>query len=315
MSAENTLLGEFNLLGLPIAPRGVPKIDVTFDIDANGILHVSARDKATGKQQSMRIQGTCGLSETEIERLIKEAEDNKSRDVELRARAEAANEADAIIYQLEKTLRDDGEALPPLERNRIIRLISDANVVLQTGDTKAIKEKSIQFSQALLAIGDVIYKSKAATTERHQLFLSYAREDAIWAERVKKALAIISRTGSFSLWSDRLIETGSEWEDRLFRAVDQSSGAILLLSSNFLSSDFIIGRELPKLFAAREQRGIYLVPIVLTFCPFNLLEGLGQVQTFNDPQKPLTSLSDWEIDKELTRLAEEIASRIASLRR
>ena len=221
MAGDNLLLGEFSLFGLPIAPKGVPKIQVTFDIDANGILHVSAKDRATAKEQSMRVQGKSGLSEAEIQQIIKDADTHKAQDRGRRARAEAANKVIRLFTNL-KAFRSDGGAIPAIERDKVGQLILSANTSLQEGDTEEIKAKSVDLAQALLRIGDIIYRTKNTNADRHQLFISYAREDAMWVERVIKSLSVVTRGGIFTLSSDRMIETGSEWEDRLFRAVDQS---------------------------------------------------------------------------------------------
>jgi hypothetical protein len=106
-----------------------------------------------------------------------------------------------------------------------------------------------------------------------------------------------------------MIEAGSAWEAKINQAIDKSEGAILLISDNFLNSDFILSYELPKLFAARELRGLYFVPLVVTYCSFNLHDQLRKFQTFNDPERPLSSLHDWEVDKEFKRLAEQLAIR------
>ncbi|WP_295558397.1 toll/interleukin-1 receptor domain-containing protein [uncultured Hyphomicrobium sp.] len=139
--------------------------------------------------------------------------------------------------------------------------------------------------------------------------MSYAREDLNWAERIEKALSPLTRNKKIELWFDRKIEPGEAWEKSVLSAIDRCDGALLLVSPSFLNSDYILSTELPKLFAAREQRGIFFLPIVISFCPYSLVESLTQFQMFNDPERPYSSLVDWQVDKELTRLVEEIATR------
>ena len=130
MAADNKLLGQFDLVGLPPAPRGMPQVEVAFDIDANGIVNVSAKDKATGKEQQIRIQASGGLSDGDIERMVKEAEDNAAEDQKRRELVEARNQADSAIHATEKTLADFGDKVSESERQGIEQAIAD----LKNGD-------------------------------------------------------------------------------------------------------------------------------------------------------------------------------------
>jgi chaperone protein DnaK len=153
--------------------------------------------------------------------------------------------------------------------------------------------------------------SQFKAAEPKQLFISYAREDEKWALQIQKSLSVLVREGQLRLWFDRMIETGSSWETKINEAIETSDEAILLLSSDFLHSEFILASELPSLFAAVNQRAIKIIPIVVASCPFRLNKSLSQFQTFNDPQRPWDSMQQWEVNQELTRLVTEIADRLS----
>ena len=160
MAADNKLLGQFDLVGIPPAPRGVPQIEVTFDIDANGIVNVSAKDKGTGKEQQIRIQASGGLSEEEIEKMVKEAEAHAEEDKKRRALVEAKNNAEALIHQTEKNLSEHGDKLPDAEKTPIEDAIAALKSALEGEDAAAIEEKTAALSQAALKLGEAIYKSQ-----------------------------------------------------------------------------------------------------------------------------------------------------------
>ncbi|HXF45184.1 MAG TPA: molecular chaperone DnaK, partial [Burkholderiaceae bacterium] len=159
MAAGNKLLGEFNLEGIPPAPRGVPQIEVTFDIDANGILHVSARDKATGKENKITIKANSGLTEEEIQRMVRDAEANKAEDHRRFELAQARNNADAAVHQIKKALAEHGSALDAAEKEKIEAAVKDVEEALKGDDKAAIEAKT----QALLAVsqklGEKMYAS------------------------------------------------------------------------------------------------------------------------------------------------------------
>ncbi|WP_376791366.1 molecular chaperone DnaK [Thermoflexus sp.] len=162
MAADNILLGQFRLEGIPPAPRGVPQIEVTFDIDANGILSVSARDRATGKEAKITITASTNLSKEEVERLLKEAERYAEEDRRRRELAEARNEADNMIYSVERSLRELGDQVTPADRERIEGLIRQLKEAMGTDNAARIRQLTQELRQAALAIGQAVYQ-RAAT--------------------------------------------------------------------------------------------------------------------------------------------------------
>ncbi|HLT01394.1 MAG TPA: molecular chaperone DnaK, partial [Geminicoccaceae bacterium] len=157
IAAENKLLGQFDLVGIPPAPRGVPQIEVTFDIDANGIVNVSARDLATGKEQAIRIQASGGLSEEEIERMIKEAETHAAEDRRRRELIDARNAADAAIYSVEKNLKEHGGKLPAGDREEIEQRVAALKEAMSGEDAGAIRSGTEALNQAAMKLGQAMY--------------------------------------------------------------------------------------------------------------------------------------------------------------
>jgi hypothetical protein len=258
MVADNNLLGEFDLMGIPPAPQGVPQIEVSFDVDANSFVRVRAKDKGTGKEQEIRARASSGMSDDEI------------------------SEATA------RWLR--------LARQQLVNR-EPANQAI---------------SAVATALPETPYAAVALNKLHRQYFLSYAHEDETWAKRIEKSLSVLTRTGQIKLWMDKMgIETGSLWAAKIFEAIDSSDAAILLISGDFLASSFIRSSELPHLFARREQGVMQLIPIIVRFCPYTLDQDLAQFQTFNDPERPWSSLKDWEVERELSNLAREIAKRLS----
>jgi len=160
MAADNKMLGQFDLVGIPPAPRGVPQVEVTFDIDANGIVNVSARDKATSKEQSIRIQANGGLSDADIEAMVKEAESNKADDEKRKAAVDAKNQADAIIHSSEKALAEHGDKVSDAERTAIQTALDDLKGSLDSGDAEAISAKTQTLIQASMKLGEAMYKAQ-----------------------------------------------------------------------------------------------------------------------------------------------------------
>ena len=160
MAADNKVLGEFNLEGIPPAPRGVPQIEVTFDIDANGIVNVSAKDKATGKEQQIRIQASGGLSDTDIEKMINEAEQNAEADKERREIVETRNQAEQLIHSTEKMLTDFGEKIDPSEKTEVEKLIEDAKAAIAGDDAAQIKSTMEALQQGSMKLGEAMYKAQ-----------------------------------------------------------------------------------------------------------------------------------------------------------
>ena len=162
MASQNRTLGNFDLVGIPPAPRGVPQIEVTFDIDANGIVHVSAKDLGTGKEQHIRIESSSGLSESEIERMVKEAEANAENDKQEREKVEAKNNADSLIYQTEKTLKEAGDKVNAADKQQIEAAIADLRQALSSDNIADIKAKTEALQQAAYKIAEEMYKQQGA---------------------------------------------------------------------------------------------------------------------------------------------------------
>ena len=157
MASQNRSLGRFELVGIPPAPRGVPQIEVTFDIDANGIVHVSAKDLGTGKEQRIRIESSSGLSEDEINRMVQEAESHADEDRRAKEAAEARNEADNLIYTTEKMLQESGENLPAEERQKVEQAVQDLKSVMESGNAEEIRQKSEALKQVSHALSEKMY--------------------------------------------------------------------------------------------------------------------------------------------------------------
>ena len=161
MAADNKLLGQFDLVGIPPAPRGMPQIEVTFDIDANGIVNVSAKDKTTGKEQQIRIQASGGLSEEDIERMVKEAEENAEVDKKKRETVDARNQADSLINETEKNLKEHSDKIPESDKNKINSDIEELKKVKDADDIEAIKSKTEALVQSSIKLGEAIYKQNS----------------------------------------------------------------------------------------------------------------------------------------------------------
>ena len=162
MAADNKLLGQFDLVGIPPAPRGMPQIEVTFDIDANGIVNVSAKDKATNKEQAIRIQASGGLSDADIEKMVKDAEANAEADKKKKELIEAKNQAESLIHTTEKTLKENADKVSSADKEAIESAITALKGVIEGDDAAAIKEKSDALMQASLKLGEAMYKAQGA---------------------------------------------------------------------------------------------------------------------------------------------------------
>ena len=162
IAAHNKLLGQFDLVGIPPAPRGMPQIEVTFDIDANGIVNVSAKDKATNKEQAIRIQASGGLSDADIEKMVKDAEANAEADKKKKELVEAKNQAEGLIHTTEKTLKENPDKISSADKSAIESAIADLKTVIEGEDVEAIKAKSDALMQASLKLGEAMYKAQGA---------------------------------------------------------------------------------------------------------------------------------------------------------
>ncbi len=158
MAADNKMLGQFDLMGLPPAPRGMPQVEVTFDIDANGIVNVSAKDKATNKEQQIRIQASGGLSDAEVEKMVKDAEANAAEDKKKVALVEAKNQAEGLIHSTQKSILDLGEKIAPADKQGAEDAIAVVKEAIAGGDADVIKEKTNALAQAAMKIGEALYK-------------------------------------------------------------------------------------------------------------------------------------------------------------
>ncbi len=165
MAADNKLLGQFDLMGIPPAPRGVPQIEVTFDIDANGIVSVSAKDKATNKEQQIKIQASGGLSDADIERMVKEAEANADADKKRREMVEARNHAEGLAHQVEKNLKDHGDKLPAADKGEAEAALESVRSAMEGTDPDTLKNATERLSQAAMKIGEHMYKAEQATPD------------------------------------------------------------------------------------------------------------------------------------------------------
>jgi molecular chaperone DnaK len=162
MAADNKLLGQFDLVGIPMAPRGVPQIEVTFDIDANGIVNVSARDKATNKEQQIRIQASGGLTDSDIDRMVKDAEAHAAEDKARRELVDAKNHAEAMIHTTEKSLTEFGAKVSQSDKSAIEAAISALKSALEGEDAQAIKARTNDLAQAAMKLGEAMYKAQGA---------------------------------------------------------------------------------------------------------------------------------------------------------
>jgi molecular chaperone DnaK len=162
MATQNRTLGRFDLADIPPAPRGVPQIEVTFDIDANGIVHVSAKDLGTGKEQKIRIESSSGLSEDEINRMVKDAEVHAEEDRKLKEGVEARNEADSLIYATEKSITDYGDKVGEEDKAKISEAIADLRKALEGDDLEDIKAKTETLKQASYKLAEEVYKAQQA---------------------------------------------------------------------------------------------------------------------------------------------------------
>ena len=165
MAADNKLLGNFDLQGIPPAPRGVPQIEVTFDIDANGIVSVQAKDKATGKEQQIRIQASGGLSDKDIQAMVKEAEANADADKRRREQVEARNSTEAMIHQVEKTLKDNADKVAAGDKTDAEAAIVGARTALEGTDADAIKQAGEKLTQVAMKMGEALYKAQAEAAQ------------------------------------------------------------------------------------------------------------------------------------------------------
>ena len=182
MAADNKMLGQFDLVGIPSAPRGVPQIEVTFDIDANGLVNVSAKDKGTGKEQQIRIQASGGLSERDIEQMVRDAEQFAEDDKKRREAAEARNTLDGLVHTTERQLADNGDKVDAALKGEIEAAIAAAKTVLESDDAAAMKAESEKFQQVAMKLGQAIYEKQAQAEASPGGEAEAPKEDVVDAE-------------------------------------------------------------------------------------------------------------------------------------
>ena len=182
MAADNKMLGQFDLVGIPPAPRGVPQIEVTFDIDANGLVNVSAKDKGTGKEQQIRIQASGGLSDRDIEQMVRDAEQFAEDDKKRREAAEAKNNAESLIHTTERQLADNGDKVDAALKGEIEAAIAETKTAVEGGDPEAMKEKSGALAQVAMKLGQAIYEKQAQAEASPGGEAEAPKEDVVDAE-------------------------------------------------------------------------------------------------------------------------------------
>ena len=182
MAADNKMLGQFDLVGIPPAPRGVPQIEVTFDIDANGLVNVSAKDKGTGKEQQIRIQASGGLSDRDIEQMVRDAEQFAEDDKKRREAAEAKNNAESLIHTTERQLVDNGDKVDAALKGEIEAAIAETKTAVEGGDPEAMKEKSGALAQVAMKLGQAIYEKQAQAEASPGGEAEAPKEDVVDAE-------------------------------------------------------------------------------------------------------------------------------------
>jgi len=182
MAADNKLLGQFDLVGIPPAPRGVPQIEVTFDIDANGIVNVSAKDKGTGKEQQIRIQASGGLSDADIDQMVKDAERFAEEDKKRRETAEAKNNAESLLHSTEKQLEEHGDKVDATVKGEIETAIAELKTAVEGGEADAMKSKTEALAQAAMKLGQAIYEKEQAAAASPAAEAAPAEDNVVDAE-------------------------------------------------------------------------------------------------------------------------------------
>ena len=182
MAADNKLLGQFDLVGIPPAPRGVPQIEVTFDIDANGIVNVSAKDKGTGKEQQIRIQASGGLSDADIDQMVKDAERFAEEDKKRRETAEAKNNAESLLHSTEKQLEEHGDKVDAAVKGEIETAIAELKTAVEGGEADAMKSKTEALAQAAMKLGQAIYEKEQAAASSPAAEAAPAEDNVVDAE-------------------------------------------------------------------------------------------------------------------------------------
>ena len=182
MAADNKMLGQFDLVGIPPARRGVPQIEVTFDIDANGIVNVHAKDKGTGKEQQIKIQASGGLSDNDIDQMVKDAERFAEEDKKRREGAEAKNNADSLVHATERQLEENGDKIDAALKSEIEAAIAEAKTAIESGDTEAMNAKTQALTEKAMKMGQAIYEKEQAAAASPGAEAPAGGEDVVDAE-------------------------------------------------------------------------------------------------------------------------------------
>lgn len=296
IAEHNKLLGQFDIVDIPPERSGDPRIELVFDIDVDGLLeiHVQAlteADKLRGRDWEATI--LLGPSKSQSEQKISVTYFKDELPDPFRVR----------------TLGDlTAQQIASMSHDAQLKGVSSTMMTQPAGldatPPKQVRESAFEPPPASVS-SNASHDTRDNPT-RPRVFVSYAHEDTAFARSIEKALALLVRGGKMDLWVDRHIRPGEEWEKKIFSALERSNIAVLLLSNDFLSSDFIAAKELPAIFAEKERRRLTLLPIVVRPCPYELHDDLTKFQMFNNPDAPLASLKEWEMEAELVRLAREI---------
>jgi len=260
LARANKSLGEFNLEGIPPAPRGVPQIEVSFDVDANGILHVGAKDKRTGKENKITIKANSGLSEAEIEKMAEDARANTARDIKHVEMARAKPSADAAVHDVRKSQRRDEDAT------------KDNSVAL---DAAMPKTEAVPPGKPIRVPRGV----NTAEPRPLNIFISYSHADEALYNELHKHLSVLRRQKLFNSWHDRKLLPGDDWRTQIDRQLTEADVVLLLISADFLNSDFCYEQEMARAMARHAQGSARVVPIIIRPCswqhsPFAQLQAL-----------------------------------------
>jgi molecular chaperone DnaK len=182
MASDNKMLGQFDLVGIPAARRGVPQIEVTFDIDANGIVNVSAKDKGTGKEQQIKIQASGGLSDSDIDQMVKDAERFAEEDKKRRESAEARNNADSLVHATERQLEENGDKIDAALKSEIEAAIAETKTAIESGDVEAMNAKTQALTEKAMKMGQAIYEKEQAAAASPGAEAQQGGEDVVDAE-------------------------------------------------------------------------------------------------------------------------------------
>ena len=293
--AENKLLAQFDFVGIAPAPKGGALINVTFDLNLDGSIEIFA---GTATKEDLGVDEIpLPLEEAVIksQQVLAISPNRRQQSDEKRYRIATFGGLSEI--QVTQMQCDAG-----LVGVDAVKLIQPAK--LDATPPMTVRDEPIEPPRTSVVSVHSTRSRRALT--RPAIFVSYAHEDVSFAQNIEKALSLLVRSSKIDLWIDRKIKPGNEWELEIFSALERSNVAILLLSNDFLSSEFIVTRELPAIFSEKERRRLTLIPILVRPCPFELHSDLAKFQCFNNPEHPFASLKDWEMEVELTRLAREI---------